>query len=162
MPDDTSSPTELFNDFLKSPGWEAGDLPSIGVLEFVSGDFVVTVLPHPRLPKTLLLEISIRALALDDDAGEAGPLLLLHRLNNAGRFEHGWSAMIDEEDMLLLTATRALDITDATALEEEIADGLERARALNELWLDAGERDAGAGSVTNFPMSSPSLPIDRA
>ena len=162
MLNETSSPLDLFNAFLQSPGWEAGDLPAIGTLEFVSGDFVVTVLPHPHRPKTLLLEIAIRALALDDDAREVGPLLLLHRLNNAGRFEHGWTAMIDEEDMLLITTTRPLDITDAAVLEEEIADGLERARTLNELWLDAGERDAGAGSVTNFPISSPSLPIDRA
>ena len=161
MPNE-SSPLDLFNAFLQSPGWESGDLSSIGALEFVSGDFVVTVLPHPHRPKTLLMEISIRALALDENAGETAPLLLLHRLNNAGRFEHGWSAMIDEEDMLLLTATRPLDITDAASLEEEIADGLERARSLNELWLDAGERDAGAGSGTDFPMSSPSLPIDRA
>jgi hypothetical protein len=162
MSEETIPPTNLFNDFLKSPGWETGDLTTIGVLEFVSGDLVVTVLPHPRLPKTLLLEISIRALALDDDAGEAAPLLLLHRLNNAGRFEHGWSAMIDEEDMLLLTATRPLDITDASTLEEEIADGLERARSLNELWLDAGERNAGSGSGADFSVGSPSLPIDRA
>ena len=162
MSDETASPLDLFNAFLKSPGWESGDLTSIGVLEFVSGDFVVTVLPHPHRPKTLLLEIAIRALALDDQEMESAPLLLLHRLNNAGRFEHGWTAMIDEEDMLLITTTRPLDITDAAVLEEEIADGPERARTLNELWLDAGERDAGAGSVTNFPISSPSLPIDRA
>jgi hypothetical protein len=161
MPDE-SSPLDLFHAFLQSPGWESGDLTSIGALEFVSGDFVVTVLPHPHRPTTLLLEISIRALALDYDPGDAGPLLLLHRLNNAARFEHEWTAMIDEEDMLLLSKTRPLEMTDADALEGEIADGLERARALNELWLDAAERDAGSGTATNFPMSSTSLPIDRA
>jgi len=111
-----------------------------------------------------VIEIQIRGLALEHPAESAQALLLLHRINNTARFEHGWTACIDEEDMLLISSILPINSLNEDNLGEEIADGLQRAESLNELWLDARERDQADESGANDPIPATRmrLPIDRA
>ncbi len=101
--------------------------------EFTSDDHVVFV--DSTDPAAVRVEISLRGLALDDlpHLGEA--LLLLHRLNAAARPIHPWVASIDEDDMLLLSAT--VPAPDRPALTAILGEGLARAHALDALWSTA-------------------------
>lgn len=101
--------------------------------EFTSGDHVASVSWLDA--STARVEISLRGLALADPAAHAEALLLLHRLNAAARPVHPWIASIDEDDMLLLSATIAAP--DCSALQENLTEGLARARSLDALWQTA-------------------------
>ncbi len=66
----------------------------------------------------------------DEELGTVSVALL--KLNQEARFEHGWAIVLDEQDRLSITSTALMASTSAQALNELVADGLERAQALAE------------------------------
>jgi hypothetical protein len=119
---------QAFKAFLKVDSKSQGD--EVG-LTFTAQAHTARVMPHPTQPSALLVEVDVCAVG-DTDA--AAPLLM-HRLNYLARFSHGWSLAIDADDMVVIYTTRSIARTDAGALEALIVDGLERAGAIEQLWL---------------------------
>jgi len=110
------------------------DIPSIcEPVEFTSGDHVVSV--NWNDAATARVDIFLRGLA--DPAAHAEALLLLHRLNAAALPVHPWIISIDDEDMLLISASVAAPVR--PALAEILTEGLTRARSLDALWLTTRE-----------------------
>jgi len=108
-------------------------LPATYSFEFTSGDHVANV--QWLDAATSRMDIFLRGLA--DPAAHAEALLLLHRLNAAARPVHPWIISIDDEDMLLISAT--VSVPDRPALAEILAEGLTRARSLDALWTTTRE-----------------------
>jgi hypothetical protein len=118
-------------------------------VEFVSGDHVASLFPHPGRKDLLCVEISLRALALGEGDADSERLLFLHRLNAAARHDHPWTISIDEEDMLLLTAAFPWIGLDAESLSHLVAEGLQHAESLDALWHSlAKETQESAESET--------------
>jgi hypothetical protein len=84
----------------------------------------------PRLGDSAMIEIPVSNLPEPD----ASTLHLLHRLNNASLLQHDWIASLDDDDQVVLTAVFQLGQTDAIQLEALVADGLERALSLRDLF----------------------------
>lgn len=99
-------------------------------LEFSAQGHTVRVMPHPTQASALLVEVDVCAVG---DPNAAAPLLM-HRINYAARFTHGWSVAIDADDEVVIYTTRAIARTDAGALEALMVDGIERATAIQQLW----------------------------
>jgi hypothetical protein len=103
-------------------------------VEFVSGDHVASLFPHPGREDLLCVEMSLRALALREGGSNTERLLFLHRLNAAARHDHPWTISIDDEDMLLLSAAFPWNGLNAESLSDLVAEGLQRAESLDSLW----------------------------
>jgi len=131
------------------PGNEAGPLlaalaAKLGVaddesqealaLEFVCGDHVATLFPHPGRAGWICAEVSIRGLALGFADPYSEDFLVLHRLNAAARHDHPWTICIDGEDMLLLAASFPPEGLGVEGLAENLAEGLARAESLDAIW----------------------------
>ena len=129
-----SSVISLLTAFAASLGTEADPSLPLSAVEFVSGDHVASLFPHPGREDLLCVEISLRALALGEDESDHERLLFLHRLNAAARHDHAWTNTIDDEDMLLLTAAFPWNGLDAESLADLVAEGLQRAESLDALW----------------------------
>ena len=132
------------------------DIPSIcEPFEFTSSDHVVSV--NWNDAATARVDISLRGLA--DPVAHAEALLLLHRLNAAALLVHPWIISIDDEDMLLISAT--VSVPDRPALAEILAEGLTRARSLDALWQTA--RDGKKiPSETLLNWTAPACPLQFA
>lgn len=116
-------------------------------LELALGDYTARVLPDPTDITRLLVEIDICP------AGEiALPAFhMLHRLNYAGRFSHSWTACIDGDDTVVIYSRNDLATTDVGALEALIADGLNRAAALRNMWTHASNAGADINRAALHP-----------
>lgn len=79
-----------------------------------------------------VVEVDVRSLNEVDDALLGAVGLALLRLNQEARFEHGWAIVLDEDDRLSITTTLVMGQTASQALNEIIADGLDRAASLQE------------------------------
>lgn len=110
-------------------------------LEFESDDLLTSVLPHPRDPSKLIVEVSLATVELSAISFDA--LLLLHQLNDRARREHDWVIGIDENLVLAITGVHATAALDAAALQNLMTEGIERAKALREVW-QAAQLDAQA------------------
>ena len=132
-------------------------LPAIYSFEFTSGDHVVSV--NWNDAATARLDISLRGLALTDPAAHAEALLLLHRLNAAGRPVHPWVISIDDEDVLLISAT--VSVSDRPALAENLAEGLTRARSLDALWTTTREGQKPTSEAIQA-WAAPACPLQFA
>ena len=127
-----SSAISLLTSFAASLGMEADPSQPLVAVEFVSGDHVAAILPHPTRENLVCVEVSLRGLSLGESDHER--LLFLHRLNAAARHDHPWTISIDEEDMLLLAASFPWSGLTAETLSDLVAEGLERAESLDSLW----------------------------
>jgi hypothetical protein len=138
---------KAFAEFAQLPG-EVGD-DSIGI-SFEIEAHSVSVLPHPELAEQLVVEVDVCSIGTSREAGE--PLALVHRLNYAARFEHGWIAAIGPDDRLVLFTTRAIANTSPGELEALIVLGLEKAEAIDALCKEAalsGDAQAAASSLSS-------------
>jgi hypothetical protein len=119
------------------------------LLSIVVGEMQALVRPHPLNSDHIAVVIEALPLEAEGELSSlpADKLLLLHRLNNAAWTEHEWQILVDDNNWLGLRAIRDIGAVSAKILEEWIVDGLERARALVELWRDAD-------------FSEPSAPTD--
>jgi len=115
-------------------------------LEVVLGEYTARVLPDPTDITRLLVEIDVC------QAGETAlpAFHMLHRLNYAGRFSHSWTAGIDGDDTVVIYSRHELANTDVGALEALIADGLNRATALQSMWTHASS--AGGADIDRAAM----------
>ena len=96
----------------------------------------------------------------DEELGTVSVALL--KLNQEARFEHGWAIVLDEQDRLSITSTVVMASTAAQALNELVADGLERAQALAEAvsamvdpalrQVREDEANTGTSALTALPM----------
>ncbi len=89
------------------------------------------VMPH-RDAGLAVVEVSVRPLHGIDEAHLGAVGLALLRLNQEARFEHGWAIVLDEEDRLSITMTLVMAQTTGQALNEIIAEGLDRAASLEQ------------------------------
>ena len=98
-------------------------------LEFEAEGRMARVIPHAD---ESLAVIEVQACALHELGEEALAALALDlmRLNHEARFEHGWVAVIDDEDWLSVSTTVAVAATLGEALGECLWDGLARATQL--------------------------------
>jgi hypothetical protein len=79
-----------------------------------------------------VVEVDVRSLHEIDDALLGAVGLALLRLNQEARFEHGWTIVLNEDDLLSITTTLMMAQTTSQALNEIIAEGLNRAASLEE------------------------------
>lgn len=83
-------------------------------------------------PTQALLEVDVCGLS-PDQLLSADLLQLLHRLNHEARFVHGWIAIIDDSDGLLVSRTLPSDTASPQQLTAWVQEGLDRAVALEAL-----------------------------
>ncbi len=115
-----SSPFEvLLQEFATSKGMEM-DATSFG-LEFECEDVQVFVLQHPLHEDRVLCEV--RVAALDEEPG-AAVLSLLLQINEAARFEHDWTIVMDGDLEVSLTTTAFLQGMNVAGLEALMLDGV--------------------------------------
>jgi hypothetical protein len=137
---------KMLESFLDSLGHDPLAAKGSAGFEFGSGDFTVRVFSDSFVPERIVVEVDVRK--LDElEITNATLLLMLHRLNEAARPVHLWSATIDENDLLLLSIGLPLVSVDAVRLQELVSDALERAESLAEL-------------VRQFSSKPPEMPAE--
>ena len=151
------SAVSLLTAFAASLGTESDPSQPLLAVEFVSGDHVASLFPHPGREDLLCVEISLRALALGEGDSDTERLLFLHRLNAAARHDHPWTISIDDEDMLLLTAGFPWNGLKAESLADLVAEGLQRAESLDALWQSLAEetQESGGGETEEPAQPNP-------
>jgi hypothetical protein len=106
-----------------------------GVLKFDIDGREAVVQPA-RLPgDTEAIEVSVAVglLPCEDAMDELDALMLLHQINAQAWPRHGWLACVDEDGCVAIRKlTPLLDLT-ATDLQPLVADGLDRAAALQAM-----------------------------
>jgi hypothetical protein len=100
-------------------------------LEFETAHHTVRVLPHPQDEHRFLIAVDVLTTA---DESPSSAWMMLLRLNLAAIAEHGWVIGLEDGGTLVLSRNVDLASTDPSALEGLMADGLERAEALANLW----------------------------
>lgn len=145
-PPATASFEKLLESFLDSLGHDLLAGKGSGGFEFQSGDFIVRVFSDSSEPERIVVEVDVRQLETPETAN-APLLLMLHRLNEAARPAHFWSATIDEKDLLLLSTSLPLVGVDAVRLQELVSEALDRAESL-------------AALVRQFSSPSPEKPTE--
>ena len=123
---------KLLEAFLDSLGHDLSGAKGSSGFEFGSGDFTVRVFPDSTNPEMLVIEVDVRQLDVAETLN-APLLLMLHRLNEAARSAHPWSATVDENSLLLLSTTRPIPEVDAVGLQMLVSDALDRAESLAAL-----------------------------
>ena len=103
-------------------------------IEFILGEHVATIFPHPSDVNSVYIEIALRGLALSSSDPYSEDFLLLHRLNAAARLDHSWTIYIDMDDILMIGAGFPLSTLDAASLLNCLMDGVARANALDGIW----------------------------
>ncbi len=112
------------------------------VLEFASGDAVARAFLMPRKSELLMVEVDSGLVLSTDGEKAADRLAALHRLNESARFEHGWLATLDDDDMMVLHAVLPVATVDGDAFCAMIEEGLDRAATLVAIFAGMPERGA--------------------
>lgn len=118
----------LLNEFATSRGLVTE--PSAYGLEFECEGHTVMVVEHPLHADHLLVEVTVSSLPADPPARA---LALILQINEAARFEHDWTILLDGEQQLTLSSRAPLAGLSGAALEALMADGIGRAQTLLEL-----------------------------
>jgi hypothetical protein len=149
----TSSHSALQNWVLEIALWAGVERPAepdpLGLEIEIEGR-LARVLPHADEERAVI-EIEVRSLSGADESDTAQLALQLLRLNHEARFEHGWSAVLDDEDVLCLSTTIELRHTEPDALANLLSDGIARAEALATI---SGDIMRGA-EASQSPASVP-------
>lgn len=98
-------------------------------IEFEADGHLVLVVPDPRDVERMLVEVSVMRL----DNASQGLLTALHRLNHQSRLEHDWVISVDPADQLSPHTQRQIANIHAGELQALLAEGIERARALQDI-----------------------------
>jgi hypothetical protein len=136
----------LLKDFCADVGLTMDDRAT--GIEFEADHHVVLITPDPRQSDRLLIEVSVQTL-------EQTPfelLVALHRLNDAARLEHDWVVTIGVDDQLRIHTQREIDSCRSSDLQTLLAEGIERARALQSLCNNLADV-SGADSPGGVPSS---------
>ena len=114
-------------------------------LEFETAHHTVRVLPHPQDEHRFLIAVDVLTTA---DGTPSSAWMMLLRLNLAAITEHGWVIGLEDGGKLVLSRNVDLASTDPSALEGLMAEGLERAEALANLWkLSSGLPDTSTSDT---------------
>lgn len=116
---------ELLQDLMRAKGMDPAQ-GGIG-LEFEADGLQVYAVQHPLHPDRGLVEVALHQLN-ELDQGRVAPLLM--HLNEAARFEHDWTIVMDSEGVVLLSTVAWLPALRAPDLEALMAEGIDRALAL--------------------------------
>lgn len=118
----------LLRDFVASHG---KDLPakvdSVGAEIEIDGRLLRIL--GSEDPDAVVIEADVCALP-SDPAVMAELLLELHRINHEARFVHGWCAVIDDTDSLLVSNALPVSAVSAQGVENWLGEALDRAEAL--------------------------------
>lgn len=124
----------LLRDIAAANGLNPDGLTASGVIEFeTDGGILATVVPHPNEADSLIVEILVGNIDLTTMSRAADVLLALHQVNDRARREHRWVISIDDQVGLLIGTVVDIQGLDLAALQALLADGLERAQALQTL-----------------------------
>lgn len=120
---------QLLVDAFGSAGVDVGDDVDPLGCEFEAEGRLARVIPC-RDPGLALIEVEVQPLA-DVPPGRAHQLAWeLMKLNHEARFEHAWTVVIDDDDVLSITTTVPIRAMNGDALAETLFDGVERAAQL--------------------------------
>jgi hypothetical protein len=123
-------------------------------LRFGSLAHVGRVLRHPVRPEALVIEIEVSPAPVLEVADTAPVWSLLHQMNHETRFEHGWTASLDDEALLVLSKVLPWRGLNPQQLKDWMADGLLRADSLLSLWQAL---NVVAPAEAQAPASPPTL-----
>lgn len=115
----------FLQDFAQSKGLSSGD-HSIG-LEFECEGHSVTLIQHPQQDHRLIADVSVTILSANPPAQQ---LALLLQINEAARFEHDWTIVLDGNQQVSLSTSANFSAMSVAALETLMLDGVERAQLL--------------------------------
>jgi hypothetical protein len=117
----------LLRDFCSGLGlpMDEGDLG----IEFSVEPHTVLIISDPRDPERLLVEVNVRLL----EGRPPALLAALHQLNDAARLEHDWVITLDVTNLLRIHTQRSIAYCKASDLQTLLAEGIERAQALQAL-----------------------------
>ena len=120
----------FLQDFAQSKGVASGE-QSIG-LEFECEGHSVTLFQHPKHENLLIADVSVVILSAHPPAQQ---LALLLQINEAARFEHDWSILLDAAQQVSLTGSANFSSMSVADLEALMLDGIERAQVLQAMLL---------------------------
>lgn len=144
--------TELLQAFASAHGLAVD--AEAAVVEFDFQGLGVIIGPHPLHDDRLIAEVDVIEFDIEP---EARHLALILQINEAARFEHDWTIVIDgDRRVLLYTTGRSGDMTPAT-LEQLISEGIDRALALQTL-LDAAQESDPAAPGQDAPRADIASP----
>lgn len=115
----------LLNDFATARGMTIE--PNSYGLEFESEGHTVMVVEHPLHTDHFLTEVTVATLSTEPPAQA---LALILQINEAARFEHDWTILLDGEMQVTISTRAALAGLGHGDLEALMADGVGRAQAL--------------------------------
>lgn len=158
----TSSPFEnLLESFLILAGQDPAGAKGSRGFEFESGAHTVRVFPDGAGAR-VIIEVDVQTLR-PDEVEKAPLLLMLHRLNEAARPEHGWTVTIDEGDAILLSTSLPLAETDGVKLQSAVTEALDRAESLTALIAQfSTSAPEGSGGAIPEAAAASFNPLDRA
>ena len=122
------------------------------VLEFEFQGLVVIIGPHPLHTDRLIAEVDVIEF---DDEPDARQLSLLLRINEAARFEHDWSIVLDGERRVALYTTALAEGMTIASLEQLITEGIDRALALQGVFDATQDTDKAAPGADDQRASLP-------
>lgn len=119
-----------------------------GVLRMEIDGREASVLPAltPTGDEAVEITVSAGALTASDEWDEVDALTLLHRVNAAARYRHGWLATVDQDDQLMIKRVKPLQGLSPSDLERLVSEGMDCAASLQGLLTQWGS-DKGAAVV---------------
>lgn len=110
-----------------------------GIVEMSTETLVLRLLPHAFLenaaePDSVVVEVDLMLLDLDNREVNHDRFLILHQLNAASRFTTGIIAFITEEGMLSVSKIISLASLNGKSFSQEVAQALHAAQALYDGW----------------------------
>jgi len=110
----------------------AHQIPIVGQtlgVEFEADSYRVLIASDPRDTERILVDVVVAAL----DEPSLDFLMALHQLNHHARIEHDWVASVDLSDRLCLHTQRSLATLRVEEVDSILAEGINRAEALETL-----------------------------
>lgn len=143
----------LLQEFATAKGFDASG--SAQGLEFDCEGIQVWIVQHPLHENRLLAEVGVTTW---EELPPASVLALVLQINEAARFEHDWSIVMDGSLTIHLSTSVALEGLTLAQLEALMLDGVERGQLLQGLLSEAltpiGDADAASPAGSGLdPMS---------
>ena len=118
----------LMQEFLSGKGMDYSE--DARGLEFESDGVGVYITQHPLHDHLALLEATVVVLN-ELEQSRWAPLML--QINEASRFEHDWSLVMDQAGQVLLFTTLPQAGTTVAQVEQSMTDGVERAQSMSNM-----------------------------
>jgi len=107
---------------------------------------------HPLHDDQVLVEVSVATLPVD---APASTLALLLQINEAARFEHDWTLLMDSELTVSLSTRMPVAELGVAALEALMLDGVTRAQAVVDLLETIGRQGDSREQVDDAEATAP-------